>query len=151
MSVVFAHMSYPSPAPVWPLLGRMSRPRPMIPLTITGPTGSWVCDGLLDSGADDTVFPEQIAALLGIDLTGAPAGSASGVGMVASQIRYAEVSLRVTDGGDVYEWAARVGFTSAPIKRALLGFAGFLQYFTATFDGENDVVELAPNGLYPGI
>jgi hypothetical protein len=32
----------------------------------------------------------------------------------------------------------------------LLGFAGFLQFFTATFRGDREEVELAVNVLYPG-
>jgi hypothetical protein len=31
-----------------------------------------------------------------------------------------------------------------------LGFAGFLQYFTATLHGDREQVELAVNALYPG-
>ena len=44
--------------------------------------------------------------------------------------------------------SAWVGFTSAPIRHPLLGFAGFLQYFTATFHGDREEVELAVNGTY---
>jgi hypothetical protein len=77
-------------------------------------------------------------------------GGGSGVGLAAAPIRYAEVTLRVTDGREFREWRARVGFTSAPLKRALLGFAGFLQFFTATFHGDREEVELAVNSLYPG-
>ncbi len=34
-------------------------------------------------------------------------------------------------------------------KAAILGHEGFLDYFTATFDGENCVVALEPNGSIP--
>jgi hypothetical protein len=43
-----------------------------------------------------------------------------------------------------------VGFTSCRLRHALLGFAGFLEFFTATFHGDREEVELAVNGLYPG-
>jgi hypothetical protein len=43
-----------------------------------------------------------------------------------------------------------VGFTNAPLRFALLGFAGVMQVFTATFRGDREEVELAVNGLYPG-
>jgi hypothetical protein len=35
-------------------------------------------------------------------------------------------------------------------RYALLGFAGFLQYFTATFFGDLEEVELTVNAAYPG-
>lgn len=37
-----------------------------------------------------------------------------------------------------------------PLRQALLGFGGFLQFFTATFRGDHEEVELAVNSLYPG-
>jgi hypothetical protein len=32
----------------------------------------------------------------------------------------------------------------------LYGFAGFLQFFTAKFEGDREEVELTVNSLYPG-
>lgn len=150
MALVFPYQFFRGPGPVWALGGRPGRPRPVFPVTVIGPAGDWAGPALLDTGADDTVFREDVAAQIGLDLSATPTGGASGVGMVAAAIRYAEVRLQVTDGVEVREWPARVGFTAAPLKRALLGYAGFLQFFTATFDGERERVELAANGLYPG-
>src|SRR5262249_52355279 len=128
MSLTFAYRFHPGSAPVWSLNGRMGRPRPVVTIALLGPSGScWTGTALLDTAADDTVFPEDVAALIGIDLTNAPAATASGVGMVAAPIRYAEIRIRLTDGQEFREWPARVGFTAAPLKRGLLGFAGFFQ------------------------
>jgi hypothetical protein len=96
------------------------------------------------------VFPEFVANDVGLDLQGAPTGSGSGFGQVVGNLSYAEVLLRVTDGRAFCEWPARVGFTQTPLKRALLGFAGFLQFFRACFDGELEEVELTTNSRYPG-
>ena len=63
---------------------------------------------------------------------------------------YAEVTLRLTDGREFREWRARVGFTATPLQRPPLGFAGCLQFFTASFFGDREEVELTVNGLYPG-
>ena len=92
-----------------------------------------------------------MAGQIGIDLSSAPVGAASGIGLSAALLRYAEVTLRIANGGERREWRAMVGFTSAPLKRPLLGFAGFLQFFTATFHGDREKVELAVNSLYPGV
>jgi predicted aspartyl protease len=132
------------------LAGRSVRPRPIITVSVLGPGGNQVEAALLDTGADDTVFPEDVATAIGIDLTSAPAGQAAGVGMVPAMVRYAEVTLRIASGGERREWKGWVGFTSARLNRPLLGFAGFLQFFTATFFGDREEVELTVNSLYPG-
>jgi hypothetical protein len=150
MSLRYAYKLQPTNQPIPSLRGRQVRPRPIITLAVLGPTGSQVETALLDTGADDTVFPEDLARQLGIDLTNAPVGGGAGVGMVPAPLRYAEVSLRIASGGERREWRAWVGFTSARLKRPLLGFAGFLQFFTATFHGHREEVELTVNGLYPG-
>jgi predicted aspartyl protease len=106
--------------------------------------------GLLDTGADDTVFPEALAATLGLDLSQAPVGGLTAAGGALFPVRYAQVTLRLTDGQEFREWPACVGFTSAPLRMSLLGFAGFLQFFTATFHGDLEKVELTINRLYPG-
>jgi hypothetical protein len=150
MSLLFAYRFHPAVGPVWSLGGRTGRPRPVVAVAVLGPAGSWTGTALLDTGSDDSVFPDDVATLIGLDLTNAPTGSASGVGMVSAPIRYAEVRLRLSDGNEFREWPARVGFTPTPIKRGLLGFAGFFQFFTATFDGDREHVELTVNATYPG-
>jgi hypothetical protein len=137
-------------APVVSLSGRQARPRPIIPITLVGPIGSKLTDGHLDSHSDDTVFPEQYAVQTGIDLTNAPQGTCAGVGQTPVPVKYAQVTLRMTDGKEFREWTGWVGFTPVLSNYALLGFAGCLQYFTATFFGDLEEVELIVNSLYPG-
>ncbi|MBV9123858.1 MAG: hypothetical protein JO112_10915 [Planctomycetes bacterium] len=105
---------------------------------------------MVDTGSDDTVFPGYVARIIGLDLTQAPTRTASGVGKVPAVIHLAEVILKITDGREIREWPARDGFTSTPLKSPLLGFAGFLQYFSANFQGDQEVLELTVNSLYPG-
>jgi len=130
--------------------GRTVRPRPRVLVHLAGPLASTSRYALLDTGADDTIFPDTVAALLGVDLDQAPIGSARGVGTGAIGIKYAAISMRLHDGLHTCEWPAIVGFTSAQINFPLLGFAGCLQFFIATFHGDREEVELAVNGLYPG-
>jgi hypothetical protein len=105
---------------------------------------------LVDTGADDTVFHQDVAVAIGIDLSRAPIGEGGGVGMAKFPVRYAEVTLRLTNGSERREWRTWVAFTSAPLRNALLGFAGCLQYFTATFYGDREEIDLAINAQYPG-
>jgi predicted aspartyl protease len=151
VSMSFSYGQFPVKHPLLTLGGRAERPRPVIEVTIIGPRDSRLVPALLDTGADDTVFPEHMAAKLGIDLTQAPAVAAAGVGMVPVVVRLAEVTLRVADGKERREWKAWVAFAPVPLRQPLLGFAGFLQYLTATFHGDREEVELAVNSLYPGI
>ena len=150
MSLLWHYRLKNRPQPVWTLGGRYVRPRPLVDFAVVGPAGLVADVGLLDTGADDTVLPEKIARQIGIDLTLAPSGSAAGVGLSSIPVRYALVSLRLSDGQEFREWPARVGFTPIPIARPLLGFAGCLQFFTSQFEGDMEQVQLTVNRLYPG-
>ncbi|HXG11149.1 MAG TPA: hypothetical protein VNK04_15420 [Gemmataceae bacterium] len=136
--------------PVLALGGRYVRPRPLIPIAIVGPAGTSLREALLDTGADDTVFREAVATAIGLDLTNAPQGSGSGVGLGPVLLRFAEVTLRLATDQEQREWKAWVGFTPAKLRFAVLGFAGCLQYFDALFRGGLEEVELTVNDLYPG-
>ncbi len=150
MSLLFPYRLGRSPRPVISLGGRQQRPRPLVDVALVGPATTLVRQALLDTGADDTVFPETDAHNAGIDLSSAPRYTVAGVGGPPHVIAYAPVTLRLTDGKEYREWPALVGFTSARMTYALLGFAGCLQYFDALFRGEREEVELTVNGLYPG-
>ncbi len=150
MSLRFRYRLFTTSRSVVPLGGRWVRPRPIVPVTLIGPAGGVLLAGRLDTCADDTVFDEKTAEKAGIDLGGAPTGISVGVAMTPVPVRYAEVTLRTTDGQERREWKAWVGFTSAPLNRPLLGFAGFLQFFTAIFRGDLEEVELTTNSLYRG-
>jgi hypothetical protein len=123
----------------------------LINISVPGPLGTVVRRSLLHIGADDTIFPESVANQIGIDLTNAPTGGARGVGGGVGLLRYAEVTLRIASTTELREWRAWVGFTSTPMWRPLLGYAGFLQFFDVTFRGAREEVEMVVNALYPGI
>lgn len=139
----------PQPA----LGGRLIRYRPITAVRVAGPGGSWILDGLLDSGSDDTVFPEWIAPMIGVDLS-----SVVGLDLHLAgrgqpiRCRYHSIKIRITDGKqETYEWDAVVGFIAVPLKCPLLGQAGFLQYFDTTFQGADHVVNLSPNWSFAGL
>jgi hypothetical protein len=150
MGLLYHYKMIPVGHPVLPLRGRCGRPRPIVGVTIIGASGGRLTDAVLDTAADDTVFPEVLGAYIGADLANAPAGQAAGVGLAGVPLRYAEVTLRLSDGCEFREWRAWVGFTPVRLDRPLLGFAGCLQFFTATYHGDREEVELSVNSLYPG-
>ena len=150
MALCFPYGRFRTPLPVVPLGGQSVRPRPVVMVTVVGPIGAVAIDALLDTGSDDTAFPEKVASDVGLDLTNAPVRYLTGIGPAGYRVRYADVRLRLTDGIEYREWPALVVFTDAPLPFATLGFAGGLQFFTATFHGDREEVELTVNGLYPG-
>jgi hypothetical protein len=126
-------------------------PRPIVAVTIAGPTGSRPRDGLLDTGADETLLDPSIAPLIGIDLSQAIQRDVHLVGRGSIRCRYAPVKLRITDGIlETYEWDTIVGFAPFPLLRNLLGFGGFLQFFDANFRGAAEEVILFPNAAFSG-
>ncbi len=150
MSLLYRYNIVRSPRAVLTLGGRWSHPRPLLVVSVTGPAGTHAVEGLLDTGADETVFPEDVALRIGLSLSSAPQGMGVGATLAGIPLRYGEVGLRITDGIEGREWRAWVGFTPAKLYRPMLGFAGFLQFFTATFHGDREQVELTVNSLYRG-
>ena len=150
MTLRFPYQPISQSHPIVPLGGRQERPRPIIGVTVIGPSDSRLREGLLDSGADDTVFPATLAPVLGIDLSNAPTGRAGTPAGAVFPVRYARVGLRITDGIEWREWQAWVGFTPVKLHYSLLGFAGFLQFFDTNLRGALEVAELTINNLYPG-
>jgi hypothetical protein len=138
----------PNPA----LGGRLFHYRPVTGVLLTGLHGSRQVDGILDTGADETVFPEDVAARIGIDLTGAEERQVDLIGRPAPvRCRYATVQLQITDGSHMtYEWTAVVAFAATRLRYSLLGHGGFLQFFDADFRGAAHEVILFPNSTFPG-
>jgi hypothetical protein len=145
-------MPVPVKKPIPSLAGSVIRYRPVMGVRLTGSADSRLYDGLLDTGADDTVFNAAIADLLGIDLRNAEELVISLAGRAKRlRCRNASVLLRITDGlQETYEWTGTIGFVTAPLHYNLLGHAGFLQFFSADFDGEARQVTLTPKRSFPG-
>jgi hypothetical protein len=126
------------------------RYRPVVSIRVFGPMRSLLYYGCLDCACDDTIFPMSLARKLDIDLTGAPQGRAYAVGGVITPISFAAVTLRLSDGVEIYEWQATVGFVDLPLRWALLGHAGFLDYFDTELRGARREVVISTNTLFPG-
>lgn len=149
MSLEFQYHLASQSHPVLTLGGRWVRPKPLIEIQVSGPAANVAEFAILDTGSDETVFPESVAMKIGIDLSGAPIGTHRGFDRAIHAVRYAEVQLTLNDGFTLVTWRAWVGFSKAPMRFGLLGFAGCLQFFTATFRGDLEIVELEPNALLP--
>ena len=146
----FPYLGLPTRRPITSLGGISTRHRPLIPIPIVGPSGSRTLDASIDSGSDDTLFPEYLASRLGIDLSVAPEGLSSAIGAAAVSYRYALVTLRLCDGYEEFIWDSIVGFVAAPMRWAVLGHAGVLQFLDVQLLGARLETILTPNSTFPG-
>jgi hypothetical protein len=130
--------------------GKIGRPR--IPIRNFGRNRPLRVFGLVDTGADHVFLSAALAKRLGMVL-GDPAETAFAAGGHRSDVWPGFVELEVAQGSEAYRWRANIGFLAGdddpPI--AYLGQAGFLEYFTADFDGERQTVELIPNKTLPSV
>lgn len=147
----FPYLAVATKQPVPSLGGRQVRHRPVIAVLLGGTTSPQLRDGLLDTGADDTVFSDAVASALGVDLSLAEKRSIALAGRPQPVIcRYVQVQIRISDGIETFEWPSTVGFVAARLHYALLGQAGFLQFFSSDFDGDAHFVTLTPKPSFPG-
>lgn len=126
--------------------------RPIVTVRISGLTGHARWDALVDTGADETIFPLSMAELIGIKLDEEVTSVAAGISGDRLKIHYGEVGLEIEADGTRVAWRTTVGFVDfgrADDEVIILGHGGCLDYFTATFDGENSLLELMPNSLLP--
>jgi hypothetical protein len=148
--VKFAYLPLPVRQATPALGGAKARYRPIVPIHILAPLPLPPVDACIDSAADDTVFPPQLATRLGIDPQAAPTGQARGVGGTTVTVTYASVTLLLSDGYETCEWNAIVGFATVPLRWALLGHAGFLEFFDVQLLGARREAIVVPNTAFPG-
>jgi hypothetical protein len=126
--------------------------RPEIPVTIEEPAGSATYAGMVDSGSDNTILPRSIADLLGIEVERASGPAAIAFGGRRIPLLAGEAILHLSRDGESLRWKAPVCFFEFPQddeESVLLGHAGFLEYFTATFDGKLCILTLIANHEMP--
>lgn len=130
-------------------MGKSVRKKPILPITVTGRAGSFHGPILLDTGSDDIVFPDHIAARIGLDLSQAPQRQAVGVGgNPPSLLRYGPVQLEFNDGRQSCRWNAEIAFAKSPMRIAIFGIAGGLEYFITRIDfGQMDIEMIPQPGL----
>lgn len=126
------------------------RHRPIVPIHMIAPRLLPPLDACVDSAADDTVFPPHWATRLGIDLAAAPKGQAQVVGGSIIHVSFAPVTLLLSDGYETCEWDTVVGFSATPLRWALLGHAGFLEFFDVQLLGAHRETVIMPNTAFTG-
>ena len=122
--------------------------RPEIPIRVTGPLASVLLRALVDTGADNTVLPQSVADHCGVELV---AGQGPGLELFGGQkivTLFGDVDLELQEGSETIRWQTRVQFFDFPSpedESLVFGHAGFLDFFSATFDGQLGELTLVVN------
>lgn len=130
--------------------------RTEITITVVGPTGSATYSGLVDTGSDTTILPLAVAQDLGIQVAPAPGPPATVFGGHQVQLLVGEVTLQIQDEktNETVRWRDIVSFFDTQGREdeiLILGHSGFLDYFTATFDGKAGSLTLVANDDLPAV
>ncbi len=126
--------------------------RPEIPITVVGSRGCVTYSALVDTGADNVVFPRSIADQLGIDLSPSQRSEAVGFGGGSVALLCGTTTLEIADATSVLRWSSQVLFSDCQPQDddvILLGYFGFLEFFQANFDGLRGWLELLSNHRLP--
>jgi predicted aspartyl protease len=126
--------------------------RPEIPLTVFGPGGKGTYTALVDTGSDHTILPKSIADVLQIPIRAASGTPATAFGGHRVQLFVGEVTFELTEETEVLRWSAQAyffDFAEDEDECVILGHSGFLDYFTATFDGKQGILTLIANDELP--
>lgn len=123
---------------------RTSTPRPILPVKLQSATATWTAGAIVDSGADDCVFPVSFASHLGLDIANNTRTFIFGGAGSKNQTAYF-FDLKVTFG-DFVSYKLPIGFSSAleSVGIGLLGQNGFFENFAVSFDLANRHFYLEP-------
>jgi len=114
---------------------------PAIPITLIGDKGSFDTVALIDSGADISVIPKDIAEILGLNLKG-DITDAFGIGGSARTIE-TKIRVIISKGHERYQLQLPIkvilGKYDFPV---LLGREGFFDKFKIIFDQQKEKISL---------
>jgi hypothetical protein len=119
---------------------RHSTLRPRIPVRLR--YGNRYIDlfALIDSGADECLFPVEVARALRIDLRQEKSHQYAGIGAGAVTAFFETVTIEV--GG--WPFSVYVGFSDSPSVVPILGQNGFFNLFDVRFNLSKEAIELRP-------
>jgi hypothetical protein len=122
----------------------------MVPLWIeaTG-TPRIILDALVDTGSDRPLLPKRVASQLGIDVSGTTPISVMSVFGTTSSCVPLELVLELRQPPDLYRWRTIVALLDKPMNYAILGTAGFFEYFRIKYDWPGQIIEIEPVGPLP--
>lgn len=131
----FPYIKLPS---VDPNLKRITRP--YIPVKISGSKGFWEGYGLIDSGADRSLFNIQIAEKVGLNLSRGERELFGGIEGGALEASLQKVKVQII--GMDHEIEISAGFVNSTGVAAILGQEGFFDCFRIKFERDHGIIEV---------
>lgn len=131
--------------------------RPIVPIRVFGPAGMRLAFGSLDTGADETQLPMDMANKLGIEIDARePAGLRVLSGHQAKGFYGKDVGFELRQGKRSHRWVVpslaclyeALDATDEDKITITLGHVGFFRFFHVTFDCQRGRVRINPNGLF---
>lgn len=118
--------------------------RPTVPIVFKNKSKFIQTEAVIDSGADFTILPIEIAGFLDIKLDGRTKTNFHGAGsnpfpVYPSPIKIEHILRQ--NGFRTIKWNAKIFFAESQ-PAILLGQKGFLEKFSVTLDGKNKVTEI---------
>ena len=134
----------------FPTMLRRQIARPIITLHLEASNGNRVfSDVLVDTGADVTLLPVDLADSLNIDLSLLPEVTATSAIGGECRYRQCDLSLELRRFPDVIRWRATIGFTERVMSYGILGTRGFFEFFRLEYDARAGFVFVEPSGPLP--
>jgi hypothetical protein len=120
---------------------------PVVPVTLLAGNRSALVYPVVDSGADYTVFSEEVATeLLGLDVRSGVAASFCGTTGDMQTAFCHPITLSIGDARNGVSYMTTVAFAPLPADTAgLLGQLGFFDHFAVTLDRRQDRITLRWN------
>lgn len=127
--------------------------QPKIPIVLVGPTGELRFEALVDTGSDQTIFPRiDVEEITGTFIDNTITSEVKGRLEHHNEDIFlgSSCKLRLTDEDTVCEISLPIWFSNDGNSPAILGHNGFLDMFTATFDGLHKELTLVPHEKFSG-
>ncbi|MGE5444512.1 MAG: retropepsin-like aspartic protease [Ignavibacteriales bacterium] len=116
--------------------------RPFIPVRLVYKDKYIDVYGLVDSGADASLFHSSVAKELGIDLESGKRKQFFGITEQGIDVYFHKIRLQIRGFSDSIE--LEVGFTNSKGVGAILGQAGFFENYHIKFERDKEQVEITP-------
>ena len=133
----FKYSQYPTP-------DGKSIYRPSVPIVLKNGSNFILVEAVIDSGADFTIFPIELAGVLNLKLDKNSKKSFLGAGSNPFTVYPSPVKIEHIlrqSGFRPLKWKSGVYFAESQ-PAILLGNQGFLDHFVVTFDGKKKELEI---------
>lgn len=136
-----------TPQPVQPSQAFPTRTqtlRPLLPVILANRNLSWSCYALVDSGADDCVFPYSFGTYIGLKVPSGRRYPFSGVGSHSQRAYFFQLQLMIPARPRAIRLRIPIGFTKGLEAAAvgILGQNGFFDRFRVSFDLQRGIFVL---------